>query len=140
MSECSSNNSSRGPASPHSNYEQKHSPHGPDSGYMGSPSHHGSDSLGQLIGSPGSPSSTPSPRQVDNDQVLDLTNIKKRSPDTNDLDANSYRKHKMKMHKSSSSSCSSSTGSRSPEHRRTPSPLVASPREYTNLEPTGHLP
>lgn len=123
ISECSSNNSSRGPASPHVGYDHKLSPHGPDSGYMGSPN----------LGSPGSPSSVPSPREEDNDQVLDLTNIKKRAPEQSDPDRDQYRNLKFKMHKSSSSSSASSTGSRSPDTRRTPSPVI-SPREYTNLD------
>lgn len=110
ISECSSSSSSRGPGSPN----------GVDSGYMGSPSHtshHSSISTIQR-----SPSSSPS-MPDSSYQVLDLTNIKKRSsPEPAEDDySNPYRKLKMKMHKSSGSSCSEGSGS--PEHRRTPSPL-----------------
>ena len=119
-----SSNSSRGPASPHSSYDNKLSPHGPDSGYMGSPSH--------LSGSPRSPSHTPSPRVDTSYQVLDLTNIKKRSsPEPFDVEdySNPFRKHKMKMHKSSSSS----EGSGSPERRQTPSPVQEFQAQYKHL-------
>ena len=125
VSECSSSNSSRGPASPHSScYDNKLSPPScPDSGYLGSPS---------LSGSPRSPSHTPSPCVDSSYQVLDLTNIKKRSsPEPYDGDdySNPFRKHKMKMHKSSSSS----EGSGSPEHRRTPSPIQEFQAQYKHL-------
>jgi len=141
MSECSSSNSSRGPASPAAGqtsssssmscYDNKLSPPScPDSGYMGSPS---SSHLSQLSGSPRSPSHTPSPCVDSSYQVLDLTNIKKRSsPEPFDRDAdesNPFRKHKMKMHKSSSSS----EGSGSPEHRQTPSPIHEFQAQYKNL-------
>ena len=119
-----SSNSSRGPASPHSSYDNKLSPHGPDSGYMGSPSH--------LSGSPRSPSHTPSPCVDTSYQVLDLTNIKKRSsPEPFDVEdySNPFRKHKMKMHKSSSSS----EGSGSPERRQTPSPVQEFQAQYKHL-------
>ena len=130
LSECSSSaSSSRGPASPH----------GPDSGYMGSPSHpsrHPSSS-----GHTRSPSSSPS-MPDSSYQVLDLTNIKKRSsPEPTDPDdySNPFRKHKMKMHKSSGSSSSCSEGSGSPEHRRTPSPLhyasLPSHRDHAYMGP-----
>merc|ERR1719510_2184009 len=113
-----SSNSSRGPASPHSSYDNKLSPHGPpDSGYMGSPSHL---------------SASPSPCVDSSYQVLDLTNIKKRSsPEPYDGEdySNPFRKHKMKMHKSSSSS----EGSGSPERRQTPSPVQEFQAQYKNL-------
>eukprot|EP00092_Neocalanus_flemingeri_P042087 GFUD01045868.1.p1 GENE.GFUD01045868.1~~GFUD01045868.1.p1 ORF type:complete len:908 (-),score=233.26 GFUD01045868.1:903-3626(-) len=130
LSECGSSSSSRGPASPHSSYDNKLSPHGPDSGYMGSPSHTSSPS--HLTGSPRSPSHTPSDTVDTSYQVLDLTNIKKRaSPEPYDGDdySNPFRKHKMKMHKSSSSS----EGSGSPEHRHTPSPIQDFQAQYKNL-------
>lgn len=130
LSECGSSSSSRGPASPHSSYDNKLSPHGPDSGYMGSPSHTSSPS--NLTGSPRSPSHSPHPNVDTSYQVLDLTNIKKRaSPEPYDGDdySNPFRKHKMKMHKSSSSS----EGSGSPEHRRTPSPIQEFQAQYKNL-------
>jgi len=130
LSECGSSNSSRGPASPHSSYDNKLSPHGPDSGYMGSPSHASSPT--DLSGSPRSPSHTPPPNVDTSYQVLDLTNIKKRaSPEPYDGDDynNPFRKHKMKMHKSSSSS----EGSGSPERRHTPSPIQEFQAQYKNL-------
>ena len=137
-SECSSSSSSRGPASPHP----------ADSGYMGSPSLHSNSSANNR-----SPSSSPS-MPDSSYQVLDLTNIKKRSsPEPNDPDDyskyGSFRKHKMKMHKSGSGSSSSgSEGSGSPEHRRTPSPQQNPyqnpfPREhaaYLHREPTNPYP
>ena len=133
LEECSSSNSSRGPASPaaHSNsYDNKLSPPScPDSGYLGSPS---SSHLSQLSGSPRSPSHTPSPCIDSSYQVLDLTNIKKRSsPEPFDGEdySNHFRKHKMKMHKSSSSS----EGSGSPERRQTPSPIHEFQAQYKNL-------
>lgn len=118
----------------------KGSPHGSESGYMGSP---------QSSGSPGYTTSVDSI-----DQVLDLTNVKKRalSPDSNqsldifrknNVSCNSYRTHKIKIHKSSSNS---STGSGSPEHRRTPSPLrkeVHQEHSYLPKElpdPYAHMP
>jgi len=134
LSECGSTNSSRGPASPHSSYENKLSPHGPDSGYMGSPSHTSSSS--HLTGSPRSPSHTPSSNE-DTYQVLDLTNIMKRaSPEPYDGDdySNPFRKHKMKMHKSSSSS----EGSGSPERRHTPSPIQDFQAQYKSLHHQDH--
>jgi len=141
LSECGSSSSSRGPASPHSNYDNKLSPHGRDSGYMGSPSHT-SSSPSNIACSPRSPSHSPNPNIDTSYQVLDLTNIKKRaSPEPYDGDdySNPFRKHKMKMHKSSSSS----EGSGSPEHRRTPSPIQEFQAQYKNLHqeplPEGHL-
>ena len=124
-----SSNSSRGPASPHGSYDNKLSPHGPDSGYMGSPSH--------LSASPRSPSHTPSPCVDTSYQVLDLTNIKKRSsPEPFDGEdySNPFRKHKMKMHKSSSSS----EGSGSPERRQTPSPVQEFQAQYKHLHQEPH--
>ena len=80
----------------------KLSPHALDSGYMGSPYSMGSPGGG------GQGGHTPSPSLDNLDQVLDLTNIKKRalSPEPGEEEgrlANSYRRHKMKMHKSGSS-------------------------------------
>jgi hypothetical protein len=87
-------------------YEVKLSPHALDSGYMGSP---------YSMGSPGGHAPSPS---LDNlDQVLDLTNMKKRalSPEPEEgvggaAPTNSYRRHKMKMYKSGGSSSSTGSG------------------------------
>lgn len=111
----------RNPGSPYEGVTaSRMSPHDSESGYMGSPQ------------STGSPVYTPTPPVDQCDQVLDLTNIKKRalSPDSQESydsyrkECNSYRTHKIKMHKSSSPS---SEGSGSPEPRGTPSPRPEPP-------------
>ena len=117
-----------------------------DSGYLGSPSNSGS----------GSPSNgerrigTASPNSG-NEQVLDLTrHTLSKSPQpppqqpqqpplkSEEVDENSYRRHKMKMYKSSSS-CSTSSGSSSPGHqpssRQTPSPTRNQEPASRNPEP-----
>jgi len=94
-----------------SGYEVKLSPHALDSGYMGSP--YSMDSPGGGAGG----GHTPSPSLDNLDQVLDLTNMKKRalSPESEEVGGaapptNSYRRHKMKMYKSGGSSSSTGSG------------------------------